>query len=69
MTQLRTNLVAYINNLLIKTHEFFYLKCLLRTSIGHPRVKTEPDKFQIPEPKNHGGKFKPEPEPARPKTR
>ena len=49
----------------------FYSKCLFRTFIGHPRVKTEtePNKFWISKPENHGGKIEPEPEPVRPETR
>jgi hypothetical protein len=34
-----------------------------------PKPETEPDKFRVSKPKNHGQKIKPEPETARPETR
>jgi hypothetical protein len=33
------------------------------------KPETEPDKFRVSEPENHGRKIKPEPETARPETR
>jgi hypothetical protein len=73
MTQLRTNLIAYINKLLIKTLEF-YSKCYISDIHWVPagenqNPKQNPISFgRVSEPENRGRKIKPEPETARPKT-
>ena len=60
MYKLRTNLVASRNNLLIQ-YMSFDSKWSFFISTGihgwNPKLKTKPDKFQVPKPKNHGWKI------------
>jgi hypothetical protein len=66
MTQLRTNLIAYINKLLIKTLEF-YSKCYISdihwVSAGENR---NPISFGYPNLKTVGEKSNPNPNPLDP---
>jgi hypothetical protein len=71
MTQLRTNLIAYINKLLIKTLEF-YSKCYISeihwVSAGENRnLKPNPINFGYPNLKIVGEKSNPNPKPLDPK--
>jgi len=58
MTQLRTNLIAYINNLLIKTHVFLFKMSILDLHwvfAGENRnPKPNPISFRSPNPKTMG---------------
>jgi hypothetical protein len=67
MTQLRTNLIAYINKLLIKTLEFYskyYISDIHWVSIGENR---NPISFGYPNPKTVAKKSNPNSKPLDPK--
>jgi hypothetical protein len=72
MTQLRTNLIAYINKLLIKTLEFYskyYISDIHWVSAGENRnPKPNPISFGYPNPKTVDEKSNPNPNPLDPKS-
>jgi hypothetical protein len=72
MTQLRTNLIAYINKLLIKTLEFYskcYISDIHRVSTAENRnPKPNPISFGYPNWKTMGEKSNPNLNPLDPKS-
>lgn len=69
MHNFMTQLIAYINNLLIKHMSFYSIKPPLGIRTWKLKPETEPDKFQVPEHGNPRWKSESKPKTARPNIR